>query len=64
MKVTISPCSPHKIAGKLRSSSPLLEIAQAISDDCEHGVTVEVLDDAGKTAAIFGMQSDDDVELF
>ncbi|WP_376960285.1 hypothetical protein ABNQ39_21270 [Azospirillum sp. A26] len=64
MKVTISPCSPHKIAGKLRSFSPLLEIAQAISDDCEHGVTVEVLDDAGKTAAVFGMQSDDDVELF
>lgn len=64
MKVTISPCSPSKITGKLRSSSPLLEIAQAISDDCEQDVTVEVLDDCGKTAAVFGKRSDDDVELF
>lgn len=64
MKVTISPCSPGKIAGKLRSASPLLELAQAISDDCRQGVTVEILDDCGNTAAVFGKHSDEDVELF
>ncbi|WP_042442902.1 hypothetical protein [Azospirillum sp. B510] len=64
MKVILSPCAPCGIPGKLRNASPLLEIAQAISDDCKDGVTVEVLDDCGKTAAVFGERKDDDVELF
>lgn len=70
MKVTIAPCAPARIsgtaaAGKVVGRSPLLRIAEAVCEDCQYGVTVEVLDAAGNCEAILGdVTSDDDVELF
>lgn len=67
MKVTIAPCAPAKVSGKVATRSPLLEIAEAVFEDCKHQVTVEVLDAEGHREAVLGGEQEgdgDDIELF
>lgn len=65
MKVTIAPCAPARITVKVVGRSPLLEIAEAVLDDCKEGVTIEVLDAKGQCEAVLGStQDNDDIELF
>lgn len=67
--VTIAPCRSHALRGaKLMLSTQLMELAQAMSDDCGGEVAIHVLDCFGKEAAVIGGHDDDDggddIELF
>ncbi|MBP2301380.1 hypothetical protein [Azospirillum picis] len=61
--VTIGPCTPARAPnGRVKVPMQLLEIAQAMSDECD-GDPIRVLDCHGHQAAVVGRQ-DVDVELF
>lgn len=61
--VTLAPCAPSRQTRRsIPGKSPLLELAQAMSDDSD-GLPIRVLDEAGNLAAVIG-GAVDDVELF
>lgn len=61
--VTIAPCRTDRVPnGRMRLPMQLLEIAQAMSDDCD-GEPIRILDSAGHEAAVIGRQ-DVEIELF
>ncbi|AWK88430.1 hypothetical protein [Azospirillum thermophilum] len=65
--VTIAPCAAeHRPKVYTATRSPLLDIAQAMSDACD-GLPIRVLDGSGHLAAVIGDASEEDsgdVELF
>ncbi|MBY6263779.1 hypothetical protein EI613_17925 [Azospirillum sp. 412522] len=61
--VTIAPCRADRLpGGRMRLPMQLLEIAQAMSDDCD-GDPIRILDTNGHEAAVIGRR-EVEVELF
>lgn len=61
--VTIAPCRADRLPnGRMRLPLQLLEIAQAMSDDCD-GDPIHILDSDGQEAAVIGRR-DVEIELF
>lgn len=64
--VTLAPGRSDVARGtKLMLSAQLMEMAQAMADECDGDVPIHVLDCFGNRAAVVGgCEDDDDVELF
>lgn len=61
--VTLAPCRADRSPfGRMRLPLQLLEIAQAMSDDCD-GDPIHILDSYGQEAAVIGRR-DVEIELF